>query len=218
MNQMRKWNKRTALLFAAALSLSAVPSLTAQAAGREVRSVNVNIGNDLGIQNPTPPQNGLSWDGDRVLFGSYRPNPIPFRVLDKKTTDFGGTTMFLDCDIILEDKKFDEHRATPSNVWKDSSLQHYLNGEDGLLRNWDSAEQAAIHLSKDPSSHALWPAWEQLNYGRLSGAGDKLFLLDAREAQHPAYGYSETHDDSKSRLKQGGSNGYLESGSAPPST
>lgn len=209
MNRMRKWNKRTALLFAAALSLSAVQSLTAQAAERELRSVNVNIGNDLGIQNPEAPQDG-PWEGDRILFGEKTADAIPFRVLDKKTTDFGGTTMFLDCDIILEDKKFDELRATPSNVWKDSSLRSYLNNEErGLLSTFRPEDRAAIHLSKDPSSHADWPAWIQLKYGRLSGAGDKLFLLDAREAQHKEYGYSDTHDDSKSRLKRGGDNGYF---------
>lgn len=209
MNRMRKWNKRTALLFAAALSLSAVPSLTAQAAERELRSVNVNIGNDLGIQNPEAPQDG-PWEGDRILFGEKTANAIPFRVLDKKTTDFGGTTMFLDCDIILEDKKFDELRATPSNVWKDSSLRSYLNNEErGPLSTFRPEDRAAIHLSKDPSSHADWPAWIQLKYGRLSGAGDKLFLLDAREAQHKEYGYSDTDDDSESRLKRGGSNGYF---------
>lgn len=202
MNRMRKWNKRTALLFAAALSLSAVQSLTAQAAERELRSVNVNIGNDLGIKNPEKPQDG-PWEGDRILFGQQRANAIPFRVLDKKTTDFGGTTMFLDCDIILEDKKFNELRATPSNVWKDSSLRRYLNNEEiGLLSTFQPEEQAAVHLSKDPSSHAQWPeTWNGLSYGRLSDAGDKLFLLDAREAQHPAYGYSQTSDPVKDREK-----------------
>lgn len=205
MNQMRKWNKRTALLFAAALSLSAVPSLTAQAAGREVRSVNVNIGNDLGIKNPTPPQDGLPWEGDRVLFGQQRADAIPFRVLDKMTTDFGGTTMFLDCDIILQKYEFNKNRATPSNVWKDSSLRRYLNEEDGLLSTFRPEERAAIHLSKDPSSHAQWPEkWGGLNYGRLSDAGDKLFLLDAREAQRPAYGYSQTGGPVNDRTKQYG--------------
>ncbi|MGP1349667.1 MAG: hypothetical protein ACTTK0_08510 [Stomatobaculum sp.] len=119
MKQIERWRGGAALLLGALLSLplSAVQPMTVHAAGREVRSVNVSIGDELGIANPEPPQNDTDeWKGDRVIFGEHGGNPITFRVLDKKTTDFGGTTMLLDCDSILYDRAFNETTASPSNV------------------------------------------------------------------------------------------------------
>ena len=66
MKKVRKWKKGTALLLAALLSIPvyAVNPLPANAAEREVRTVNINIDNDLGIKNPEIPQNDTDeWKG-----------------------------------------------------------------------------------------------------------------------------------------------------------
>lgn len=202
MKQMNRLRRFGVSLFAAALSLSAVQVMTAHAEIlREVRAVNLNISGDLGILNPEKPRTpDAPWGGDRLFFGTHNQASIPFRVLDKKTTDFGGTTMFLDCDIVLYNKAFTTDSASPANAWKKSTLRNELNTT--FLDSFTTLEKAAIHKSMNPASHAAWPAgWDGLNYGELSPQGDKFFLLDAREAAHLDYGYSNVSDSATNRTK-----------------
>ncbi|MDD6058543.1 MAG: hypothetical protein PUB98_09865 [Clostridiales bacterium] len=54
------------------------------------------------IADPTAPKNDMdAWKGSYLYFGTYNSNPVKYRVLDRTTTDFGGTTMLLDSDSIL---------------------------------------------------------------------------------------------------------------------
>ena len=77
--------------------LSFVP-ITVFAAGGDKT---VSLGTDV-IKNPTAPTASTdTWKGSYVYFGTYGGNPVKYRVLDKNTTVFGGTTMLLDCDSIL---------------------------------------------------------------------------------------------------------------------
>ena len=195
MKKVRKWKKGTALLLAALLSIPvyAVNPLPTNAAEREVRTVNINIDNDLGIKNPEIPQNDTDeWKGDKVVFGVdcyITGKPIIFRVLDKKTSDFGvagATTMFLDCDSVLHAYAFDD--SGTSNVWETSPLRKELHLR--FLHCFSEKENAAIYNSQNPSSHESWEmTWEDVTYGKLSPDGEKFFILDAREAEHEAYGY-----------------------------
>ena len=136
-----------------------------------------------------------------MVFGNFIGNPIEFRVLDIKTSDFGSTTMFLDCDSTYNDVKFNPDTSDVSNVWQDSPLRKMLNGN--FLNCFSDKEQAAIYNSQNPSSHESWEeTWEtHPAYGKLHPDGDKIFILDAREAEHEAYGYFHTDDDAKSRDK-----------------
>ena len=166
----------------------AVNPLPANAAEREVRTVNINIDNDLGIKNPEVPKAATDeWKGDKVVFGNFIGNPIEFRVLDIKTSDFGSTTMFLDCDSTYGDVMFNPDTSDVSNVWQDSPLRKMLNGN--FLNYFSDKEQAAIYNSQNPSSHESWEeTWEtHPAYGKLHPDGDKIFILDAREAEHEAH-------------------------------
>ena len=81
------------------------------------------------IANPTEPTATTdAWQGSYVYFGTYGENPVKYRVLDKNTTVFGGTTMLLDCDSILwagsnPSSAFDDN----SNEWANSNIRTYLN-------------------------------------------------------------------------------------------
>ncbi len=206
--KVEKWRGGAALLLAALLSLpvSAGNPTTAYAMAVR-RTVNLNIEGFL--KRPELPADiASSWEGDKVVFGEYEGSPILFRVLDPRTTDFGGTTMLLDCDSILYDRAFNEYTiASPCNVWRDSRLRDELNGS--FLDSFTDGEKAAIHESRNPSSHESWEeTWESLNYGKLSSGGDKIFVLDASEVEHEAYGYSHTDYPAVNREKIGGANSF----------
>ena len=47
-----------------------------------------------------------------------------YRVLSKKTTDFGGTTLFLDCDTVIVNWHFDENNK--SKEWSNSKSNYVL--------------------------------------------------------------------------------------------
>lgn len=120
--------------------LSFVP-ITVFAAGGDKT---VSLGTDV-IKNPTAPTASTdTWKGSYVYFGTYGGNPVKYRVLDKNTTVFGGTTMLLDCDSILwagrnPSSAFDDN----SNDWANSNIRTYLNGTF-LTSNFSTAEQNAI--------------------------------------------------------------------------
>lgn len=193
MKRAKEWRRGAGLLLSALLvfPIFAEKPDAVYAAEREVRTVNVNIANDLGMRNPrVPGSTADAWEGDKVRFGQYGGNPLTFRVLDKKTRDFGGETMFLDCDAILYNQKFD---AAGSVVWESSSLQKELN-TSFLGSSFSMREQGAIYQSQDPAAHKAWEQGEGGTwvYGALPSGGNKIFALDVREAEHEAYGYSHT--------------------------
>ena len=191
MKQIKEWKKYTVLFIGAllALTLSTVKPFTAHSAMREVRTVNVNLENDLGIRNPVKPDGSSDiWKGDTVLFGHYNKEPIIFRVLDKNTTDFGETTMFLDCNNVLYMAAFNENASDPQNMWESSTLRNELNVKF-LNESFSEAEQNAICKSYDPN-HGNWQVDDyQVEYEKLSYTGDKIFVLDASDLAHNDYGY-----------------------------
>lgn len=96
------------------------------------------------------------WNGGYVYYGKYDGiNPTKYRVLDKGATEFGGNTMFLDCDSILYYDQFNENNGL-GNVWADSGVKTGLNGEKFLNKagNFSDIEKAAI-ASSTVSEHDL---------------------------------------------------------------
>ena len=154
----------------------------------------VSLGTDV-IKNPTAPTASTdTWKGSYVYFGTYGGNPVKYRVLDKNTTVFGGTTMLLDCDSILwagsnPSSAFDDN----SNDWANSNIRTYLN-ETFLTNNFSAVEQSAIASSTKSTAYsgtdgADGDGWDgTLSYASLSN--DKIFFLDAKEATNTSYGYS----------------------------
>ncbi|MDD6057387.1 MAG: DUF6273 domain-containing protein [Clostridiales bacterium] len=159
------------------------------------------------IADPTAPATETdAWAGSFVYFGTYNNNPVKYRVLDRTTTDFGGTTMLLDCNSILwaginsdnQRSRFDDD----SNVWANSEIKTYLNGTF-LTTGFTPLEQTAIATStKESASRTDGNGKPNLNYAALRD--DKIFLLDAKEATNTSYGYSNTYSTAANRKKPGG--------------
>lgn len=169
---------------------------------REAPAVSaMNFGTDNIIDPAKPVHTGDAWTGCYVYFGNYNSKPVKYRVLDAETTDFSGSTktMLLDCDSVLEKKIFD----SDSNVWDSSDINTYLNGEF-LTGNFSKLEQDSIVASTKANANASdGKGWRALNYAALDG--DKIFLLDAKEATRISYGYSDTDSFANNRKKNLGS-------------
>jgi len=148
-----------------------------------------------GIENPSSGNGGWS----KVYFGSNS-TPILFNVLKNGETNFGGNTLLLDCATILEARAFDREEPY-SNDWIGSPVRDYLNGEFKTNR-FTTEEIAAIHESSKSATgngdgnESSWLGWASLN-------GEKIFLLDAKEAMNTSYGFASTDNSSSTRVKTG---------------
>ena len=166
----------------------------------EVPDVNAIHFGTSGIVDPAVPVNtNAEWKGCYVYFGTHK-GGHRYRVLDSSTDAFGGTTMLLDSDEILEDKSFD----ADNNEWASSEIREYLNG-DFLANNFTGQEQDAIaesSKSTDDSGNGS----SDLEYVPLSD--EKIFFLDEKEAVNGNYGYSGKMNTAKNRTKAGGSSGW----------
>lgn len=162
------------------------------------------------IADPTVPSADTdAWKGSYVYFGTYGGNSVKYRVLDSNTTVFGGKTMLLDCDSILETHAFDEDGHantgyTNANEWAGSDIRTYLNGTFLTnTNNFSATEQSAIASStKSVADGTDGNGWSYLSYASLSD--DKIFFLDAKEATNTSYGYSNTNSGAVNRKKTGG--------------
>ena len=162
------------------------------------------------IADPTVPSADTdAWKGSYVYFGTYGGNSVKYRVLDSNTTVFGGKTMLLDCDSILETHAFDEDGHantgyTNANEWAGSDIRTYLNGTFLTnTNNFSATEQSAIASStKSVADGTDGNGWSYLSYASLSD--DKIFFLDAKEATNTSYGYSNTNSVAANRKKTGG--------------
>ncbi|MGN0142633.1 MAG: DUF6273 domain-containing protein, partial [Roseburia sp.] len=171
-------------------------------------------GKGLGISiiaEPTAPQDATDeWTGSFVYFGTYNGTPVKYRVLDRNTTDFGNSTMLLDCDSVLwQDSDLNNPLEDSSNVWTNSYVKKYLNSEEtysdtGFLScSFTGTEQSAIAASvKASASESDGNGNAYFKYTALSG--EKIFLLDVQEATRETYGYSNTDNLSTNRKKTGG--------------
>lgn len=200
----------------------------------EVRSVNLNIdGKIAGLEDPTVPESTeAEWSngtGTYIYFGNMERS----KLLDADTTDFskdGEHTMFLVCDKSVGGGYYNA-KTEPSNGqdmandWKFSEVYLYMNGKNevsnycysGKLidKLFHKAQQSAL-IENYNTSHGEWEETSgDLAYSALSG--EKLFLLDAREAEHEEYGFCHTHMQSKSR-EFGNGAGWLRSPSISDDT
>ena len=163
------------------------------------------------IKAPKAPENENSpWTGSYVWFGRYDGNPVKYRVLAPKTTVYGGTTMFLDCDGILYEARFDEDDlpnpgAQKPYEWKYSDVKAGLNDSAFLTKpnGFASIEREAI-TSSTVSGYKLntgdRPDEWFVNYIGLTG--EKVFLLDYGDVVNPEYGY--TSDSGFERIAEDG--------------
>ncbi|SDB52971.1 InlB B-repeat-containing protein [Butyrivibrio sp. INlla16] len=149
------------------------------------------------ISNPTPGAGGWSY----VYYGTYDGSAMKYRVLDKAATQFNtNTTMLLDCDSTIINKRFDDD----SNEWEGSEIKGWLNGNDfyGNTDVFTAQENAAITRStKGAASSGDGIGFQDLDYAPL--AGEHIFLLDAVEATRPSYGYANKESSDDTRKKSG---------------
>ena len=158
-----------------------------------------------------------AWTGNYVWYGKYDGTPVKYRVLAPKTTIYGGTTMFLDCDNILYKAPFDADAvanagAQKPNEWKYSDVKAGLNGSAFLNKadGFTTLEKNAIAKSTI-ASHALvegtaagqvasWTKGEYVNYVALSG--EKIFLLDGEDVSNSLYGYCYDDNSATGKVKK----------------
>ena len=220
--------KRVRRLLAGVVTASMALALIPNIAGKkEVRAdwEKTQANTKLGVSQIKGPKKETTatseWTGSYVYFGNYvedeKSSPIKFRVLAPTTDRYGGTTMFLDSDSVLFNRRFDDD----SHIWYDADtgisceLREHLNG-DFLAGSFTSAEQAAIATSKADShdlvaytgggaSFQVDPSWAYAAYKKYVGINEKIFVLDAEEASNCEYGYNVLHKKCTSRIKNSGS-------------
>ncbi len=164
----------------------------------------------LGTGNISNPSGAGQWN--YVYYGKYRNAPVKYRVLDKNSEDYNGNnyqgrkTILLDCDSKLFEAPFYDDRYTSAH-WEVCSLRSAINGAAFYSKRgvFTSVEKAAIVKSEKEGDYI------NVGYAAYSCQdidGDRIFLLDYKEATSSQYGYGE----SEARRKSGeGNNWWLKS-------
>lgn len=180
--------------------------------GEDATKKSIGLGTSI-IANPAVPTNKMdAWTGSYVYFGTNGYNDddtlksVKYRVLDNNTTVFGGTTMLLDCDSVLETYKFDNDGSpndgySKANDWAGSDIKSHLNGFWGQSLFYTAEYRAIAESTKNGADGTDGGGWNELEFTSLSG--DKIFLLDAKEATNTSYGYFNTYSKAESRKKKG---------------
>lgn len=156
------------------------------------------------IANPASGAGGWSY----VYYGAYEGEAMVYRVLDTAATEFNANkTMLLDCNSTIVNKKFDDD----SNVWADSEIKEWLNGNDfyGSTSAFTTQEKAAIAASSKSDFSNDGQGRGYLDPQNLTG--EHVFLLDAKEATRESYGYASDADSNNTRHKLGTDSWWLRS-------
>ena len=180
--------------------------------GEDATKKSIGLGTSI-IANPTVPTSKTdAWKGSYVYFGTNGYNDdntlksVKYRVLDNNTTVFGVTTMLLDCDSVLETYKFDNDGSpndgySKANDWAGSDIKSHLNGFWGRALFYTAEYSAIAESTKNEADGTDGSGGNELEFTSLSG--DKMFLLDAKEATNTSYGYFNTYSKAESRRKKG---------------
>jgi len=197
---MRKWGRKLlGLLLCTIMIAGLLPGTLSLARAEEEKAI-TGLGTGA-ITNPASGAGGWS----KVYFGS-KDNPILFNVLTTNTSNFGGTTMLLDCASILQYLKFDNDGspntgAQKANEWAFSDIRTWLNGTF-LTDRFTTVEASAIAEStKAGKGQGDGDGWSGvLGYAPLNQ--EQVFLLDAVEATNTTYGFENKYTSSNTRIKK----------------
>lgn len=184
-----------------------VKAETSEIAGVQTRTVNLQIDGDIaGITNPTVPTDTTSaWAGSKVYFGKYNNNPLLFRVLDVKTTDYSadGTTetMLLDSDILFAAKYFNQAELNTS--WASSDIKIWMQGTGAnqFLEQFSAIEKDTI-IASNKNEPSITDGTITAGTSFVPLENDTVFALDAVELKNTSYGYSDTEDAVTNRIKK----------------
>ncbi len=214
----------------AAALIPAFPKIDTASAASDKDSKVIDFIGTAGMAAAQPSYDtNAGWKGSYVYFGNIpgTSQPMKYRVLSRQTSEYGGSTMLLDCDRTIDFTRFDQDgKANTTSAypttWRYSDLRSYLNGSDFLTKQgvFTEQERDAIYNS-NIQSHVL-------QVGDLAGKvsaktydtfhdfvglnGEKIFVLDVEDMSNTAYGYNLKKDSYKSRNKTntkiGGSSVY----------
>ena len=203
---MKRFKQGIAMLLGAVLTvatcISALPHMGIMAYADGDKTIS-GLGTGAIVDPTDGNTTGLTgWTGNHVYYGTYGGNSVKYRMLDKEATEFGGTTMLLDCDSTLINKPHDS--STPySNSWADSEINAWLNGDDFYKNSgvFTSQEKAAIAASSKSDYSNDGQGRDYLDSQNLTG--EHVFLLDAKEVTRESYGYASDADKNATRVKSG---------------
>lgn len=196
--------KITSSLLVLSLSMIGVPAnisnnTVANAAWAGKSAANTSI-STADIQAPKTSNNSTPWKGNYVYYGKYNDTSVKYRVLAPSTDVYGGNTMLLDCDTTLYNAIF----HISSNIWATSSLKNGLNGNDFLNKKGVFTEIEKNSIAESTKSEKS--STDGTGHGSLSWTaltGEKIFLLDAKEATNPSYGYMNINREDATKTKSG---------------
>ena len=150
------------------------------------------------IINPVGLNRCYVWYGDCTAFP--KGDDAKYRVLSKSTTEFGGETMLLDCDVSI---KFDMAHCSGDryeygeNGWANSDINAWLNGdefyENESVFSKPERETIATSVKLAPSS-SDGPGEDEIFYYQPL-TGEHIFLLDVKEVTNVSYGFPYDPDD-----------------------
>ncbi|MBO4928013.1 MAG: hypothetical protein J5379_07175 [Clostridiales bacterium] len=131
-----------------------------------------------------PTDRDSAWQGSYVIFGGWLGGSLTFRVLDPYTTDFGESTILLDCDTIIDTEPFGISEYDDYEDIRERLNEHFLN-----VAFYSAEEDAIANSYKDDYDYSAYPYLTYWGCQSQPLNGDKLFLLDAAEVHNPDYGY-----------------------------
>lgn len=177
-----------------------------------------DVNPDGPIIDPDPKPNPTEkWKGNYVWFGSYKGEPLKFRVLDTDSgADFNtGNSYLLEYDSTINHKYNSEDSSSNDSIFKNE----WMNDDStGFLATFTSVEKSTIASSTKTGVSATDGAGliERVSYAdRTQLKGVKVFALSAGEATNTSYGYPDTIQASMQRAK--GTDYNLRSNYTPPS-
>lgn len=151
---------------------------------------NTTLGTSV-IGAPSSNSSNTTWTGNYVYYGSRNTPVTKFRVLTPYTTEYGGTTMLLDCDKTLGSNTVFNSSST-NNTWAGSKLQTEMQT---LLACTTVESNAIIGSVKATGSEYPYtytsggqPVVQNIAFVPLTG--EKFFALSADEVTNPSYGYT----------------------------
>ena len=197
---MKKWGKKLLGLLLCTIMIAGLLPGTLSLARAEKEKAITGLGTGA-ITNPASGAGGWS----KVYFGSKN-NPILFNVLTTNTSNFGGTTMLLDCASILQHMKFDDDYspntgAQKANEWAFSDIRTWLNGTF-LTDRFTTIEASAIAESTKAGKGQGDGDGRSGDLGYAPLNQEQVFLLDAVEATNTTYGFENKYNSSNTRLKK----------------
>jgi hypothetical protein len=219
-NYMKKRGSRLVAAFlSAAMTVAMIPAISSPVISKAAGNKKIACVGTKAIKAPDPGEISAdaTWKGSYVWYGNYNDTSMKYRVLDPKTTKFGGTTMLLDCDNILYKGQFDKdgkknYGASRVTDWAYSDIKSSLNGMDFLNKEgvFSEIEKDSIFQS-EIATHALaagessgnvsdWLEQSYKNYVALNN--EKIFLLDTEDACNKDYGFYPSENRVGSREKK----------------